>query len=119
MVLVGRGKGKGCFVTFWLGLVVLVWGGVLLCVELRGRGFVGSAKGMGFEVDVVVDVVVVVVVIVVVVVDVTFGAGFVGAGTGGSVGLVGFIVGGLLELLLIPASGLSISPANTVVRFFC
>ena len=114
MVLVGRGKGKGCFVTFWLGLVVFVWGGVLLCVELRGRGtggFVGSVKGMGFEVEVVVDVVVVVVV--------TFGAGFVGAGTGGSVGLVGFIVGGLLELLLIPASGLAISPAKTVVRFFC
>jgi hypothetical protein len=101
-----------------LGLVVFVWGGVLLCVELRGRGtggFVGSVKGMGFEVEVVVDVVVVVVVVV----DVTFGAGFVGAGTGGSVGLVVFIVGGLLELLLIPASGLAISPAKTVVRFFC
>ncbi len=42
---------------------------MLVCVELRGRGtggFVGSVKGMGFEVEVVVDVFVVVVVVVVV-----------------------------------------------------
>jgi hypothetical protein len=47
-------------------------------------GFVGSVKGIGFEVDVVFDVVVVVVVVVVVIVDVNFGAGFVVAVTGGS-----------------------------------
>ncbi len=72
------------------------------------RLFVGSGMGMGFDVDVVV-----------VVVGVIFVVGLVGSDTGGAVDPVGSVAGMFLEVSLISATGLGISPGKVFVRSRC
>ena len=127
IVLLGWGKGIGCFVTVWFGGVGLDRGAVSVCEELRGCGmgcFVGSGMGIGFNVDVVVFGVAGVVlgvdyVVLVVLFDVSLFVGLVASGIGRAVGLVGSVVITSFELILISATGLAISPETVVVTFLC